>query len=106
MRHNSESVKICIETEIRENFLYLTVIDNGKGYPPEILAALNLQETTENTPHILGLHVVEQIAAAHGGKVFLIKLSQRSQDVCLAATGMMSRILEVRHRCLVEDYSE
>lgn len=68
VRHNSESVKICIETEIRENFLYLTVIDNGKGYPPEILAALNLQETTENTPHILGLHVVEQIAAAHGGK--------------------------------------
>lgn len=68
VRHNSESVKICIETEIRENFLYLTVIDNGKGYPPEILAALNLQEITENTPHILGLHVVEQIAAAHGGK--------------------------------------
>ena len=55
VRHNSESVKICIETEVRENFL-------------EILAALNLQETTENTPHILGLHVVEQIAAAHGGK--------------------------------------
>ena len=68
VRHNSESVKICIETEIRENFLYLTVIDNGKGYPPEVLAALNLQETTENTPHILGLHVVDQIAAAHGGK--------------------------------------
>lgn len=22
----------------------------------------------ENTPHILGLHVVEQIAAAHGGR--------------------------------------
>ena len=68
VRHNSESVKICIETEIREDFLCLTVTDNGKGYPPEVLAALNLQETTENTPHILGLHVVEQIAAAHGGK--------------------------------------
>lgn len=68
VRHNSESVKICIETEIREDFLCLTVIDNGKGYPPEVLAALNLQEINKNTPHILGLHVVEQIAAAHGGK--------------------------------------
>ena len=68
VRHNSESVKICIETEIREDFLCLTVTDNGKGYPPEVLAALNLQEINKNTPHILGLHVVEQIAAAHGGR--------------------------------------
>ena len=29
---------------------------------------LNLQEIKKNTPHILRLHVVEQIAAAHGGR--------------------------------------
>ena len=106
MRHNSESVKICIETEIRENFLYLTVIDNGKGYPPEILAALNLQETTENTPHILGLHVVEQIAAAHGGKSIFESNYPSGAGRVSGCHWMMSRILEVRHRCLVEDYSE
>ena len=30
-------------------------------------AALQAGETGENPPHILGLHVVEQILAAHGG---------------------------------------
>ena len=46
----------------------LTVTDNGKGYPPEVLAALYSDETPDNAPHILGLHVVEQIATAHGVK--------------------------------------
>lgn len=68
VRHNSKPVKISVQTKIKEDFLCLTVTDNGKGYPPEVLAALNLQETPENTPHILGLHVVEQIAVAHGGR--------------------------------------
>ena len=29
---------------------------------------MNAPEPCENAPHILGLHVVEQIAIAHGGK--------------------------------------
>ena len=33
------------------------------------LAALQGTPQNEQTPHILGLHVVEQIAAAHGGRV-------------------------------------
>ena len=56
------------EIEIAENLFRLTVTDNGKGYPPEVLATLHSDETPDNTPHILGLHVVEQIATAHGGK--------------------------------------
>ena len=32
-----------------------------------MLAVLQAGETGENPPHILGLHVVEQILAAHGG---------------------------------------
>ena len=39
----------------------------GIGYPAAVLAALNAAEPTENAPHILGLYVVQQIAAAHGG---------------------------------------
>ena len=49
--------------------LVLTVADNGTGYPPAVLAALQGMPQNEQTPHILGLHVVEQIAAAHGGRV-------------------------------------
>ena len=48
--------------------LSLTVTDDGTGYPPAVLAALYSPEPGDNTPHILGLHVVEQIAAAHGGQ--------------------------------------
>ena len=43
------------------------VTDDGQGYPPAVLAALQEPESSEDAPHILGLHVVEQIAAAHGG---------------------------------------
>ena len=51
------------------NRFCLTVADNGTGYPPAVLAALQGTPQNEQTPHILGLHVVEQIAAAHGGRV-------------------------------------
>ena len=47
---------------------YIRVTDDGCGYPPAVLAAMNDAEPCENAPHILGLHVVEQIAIAHGGK--------------------------------------
>ena len=68
VRHNSEDVKISIKTDIDGKFFLITVSDNGKGYPPEVLSTLNSKETQENVPHILGLHVVEQIVASHGGK--------------------------------------
>lgn len=68
VRHNSEDVKISIKTDIDGKFFLITVSDNGKGYPPEVLSTLNSKETQENAPHILGLHVVEQIVAAHGGR--------------------------------------
>ncbi len=68
VRHNSEDVKIFIKTCISENFFLMTITDDGKGYPTEVLTTLNSEKIQENAPHILGLHVVEQIAAAHGGK--------------------------------------
>lgn len=61
-------VRISIQIDVVEEMLHLTVADNGKGYPETVLAALSSGEIGENTPHILGLHVVEQIAEAHGGK--------------------------------------
>lgn len=69
IRHNEAPVKIEVKTDVRENRFCLTVADDGKGYPPAVLMALNSASQNEYTPHILGLHVVEQIATAHGGRV-------------------------------------
>ncbi len=67
VRHNPKPVNITVHTrQVGERFC-LTVADDGIGYPPAVLAALNAAEPAENAPHILGLYVVQQIAAAHGG---------------------------------------
>lgn len=68
VRHNSQPVHLQVCTEVVGHSFCLTVADDGTGYPPAVLAALNTPEPGTNAPHILGLHVVEQIAAAHGGK--------------------------------------
>lgn len=67
VRHNSGFVGIRIVAEVKEDALQLTVTDDGVGYPTAVLTAL--AGRTENAPHILGLHVVEQIVEAHGGHV-------------------------------------
>ena len=69
IRHNSAPVEIEVQTDVAGNRFCLTVADNGTGYPLAVLAALQGTPQNEQTPHILGLHVVEQIAAAHGGRV-------------------------------------
>ena len=68
VRHNTGPVRVHIGTEVAGGRFCLTVADDGAGYPPQVLAALHSPEPGENAPHILGLHVVEQIAAAHGGQ--------------------------------------
>ena len=65
--HNPAPVKITIAAVTDETGLTIRVADNGTGYPPAVLAVLQTGEVGENAPHILGLHVVEQIVAAHGG---------------------------------------
>lgn len=68
VRHNAGPVKVSLCTEVVSGRFCLTVADDGTGYPSQVLAALHEPEPGENAPHILGLHVVEQIAAAHGGQ--------------------------------------
>ena len=67
VRHNPQPVTVCLCAEVRSRQLCLTFTDDGVGYPLAVLAALKEPEASEDAPHILGLHVVEQIAAAHGG---------------------------------------
>ena len=67
VRHNPQPVQIRLQTDVSGGFLCIMVSDDGAGYPPDVLDALHAPEPLPNAPHILGLHVVEQIAAAHGG---------------------------------------
>lgn len=69
VRHNRGAVRCWVTATVEEACLCLTVTDDGVGYPARVLEALQSGRVEENTPHILGLHVVEQILQAHGGKV-------------------------------------
>ena len=68
VRHNPKPVNITVYTRRAGERFCLTVADDGIGYPAAVLAALNAAEPAGNAPHILGLYVVQQIAAAHGGR--------------------------------------
>lgn len=88
IRHNPGRVSITVRTKAAGGCFYLTVADDGCGYPPAVLAAMNAPEPCENAPHILGLHVVEQIAIAHGGK------AEFAQNIPQGAKAVISLPME------------
>lgn len=68
VRHNEGPVHCRVEAVVEGRQLCLVMTDDGVGYPPAVLTALNAENAGDNAPHILGLHVVEQILEAHGGR--------------------------------------
>lgn len=68
VRHNAVPVHCRVKAGVQEKSLCITCTDDGVGYPAEVLKAMQTGEAGENTPHILGLHVVEQILQAHEGQ--------------------------------------
>lgn len=68
VRHNPSGCCIKVLAKIRSGEFVLEVRDNGTGYPEAVLGNLSDTCPDSNTPHILGLHLVQQIVAAHGGQ--------------------------------------
>ena len=68
VRHNPSGCDIWVAAEIVDGQLVLEVRDNGAGYPEAVLRNLSDTCSDPNAPHILGLHLVRQIVAAHGGR--------------------------------------
>lgn len=50
IRHNAAPVEIEVQTDVAGNRFCLTVADNGTGYPPAVLAALQGTPQNEKTP--------------------------------------------------------
>ena len=70
IQHNLNGCAITIRVSIQNDALTLSVRDNGAGFPTDVLDMLsNTDETKAEGPHILGLHLVQQIVEAHGGSV-------------------------------------
>ena len=68
VHHNPSGCDITVLAGITDGQFMLEVRDNGTGYPEAVLRNLSDTCTDPNAPHILGLHLVGQIVAAHGGQ--------------------------------------
>ena len=81
--HNPGPVQVQLSAVRTGKTLKITIADDGTGYPPAVLHALQTGEAGENTPHILGLHVVEQIIRAHGGTAAFARNAPRGAKAVL-----------------------
>lgn len=81
--HNPVPVQVQLSAVRTGKTLRITIADDGAGYPPAVLHALQTGEAGENTPHILGLHVVEQIIRAHGGTAAFARNAPRGAKAVL-----------------------
>jgi len=83
VRHNAGPITLAFHADADEATLHLTIQDDGTGYPQSVLAVLNGEPEGENAPHILGLHVVEQIINAHGGSVQFVNRDPHGAKVMM-----------------------
>lgn len=81
--HNPGPVQVQLSAVRTGKTLRITIADDGAGYPSAVLHALQTGEAGEDTPHILGLHVVEQIIRAHGGTAAFARNAPRGAKAVL-----------------------
>lgn len=68
-RHNPGGCNVSVTAETAGGSLRLIFADDGRGYPPAVLAQLQGAAAPDApAPHILGLYLVRQIVRAHGGQ--------------------------------------
>ena len=68
-RYNPGGCNVSVTAETAGGSLRLIFADDGRGYPPAVLAQLQGAAAPDApAPHILGLYLVRQIVRAHGGQ--------------------------------------
>jgi PAS domain S-box-containing protein len=81
---NVESPEVSVRTEAADGHAQLRVIDNGSGFPAEILArAFEPYVTTKPKGTGLGLAIVKKIVEEHGGEVEIRNIEPRGACVCV-----------------------
>ena len=81
---NVESPQIVVRTDMNEDRVQLRVIDNGPGFPAEILArAFEPYVTTKAKGTGLGLAIVKKIVEEHHGQVEIRNMEPRGACVCV-----------------------
>lgn len=84
IRHNSNGCAIKLALEKDLGSCYLSVSDNGAGFPQAILANLNHAPYSAGLQnHGLGLSIVRQIIRAHGGTTELHNLPESGCEVVI-----------------------
>ncbi|BCZ48003.1 two-component sensor histidine kinase [Clostridium gelidum] len=70
MKHNENGCDISIEMKKKKEYCIIEIKDNGTGFKDDVLENLNSSnEMPTGTSHGLGLFIVKQIIAVHGGTI-------------------------------------
>ena len=81
---NHATPQITVHTDVENNYTTLRVIDNGTGFPPEILARVfEPYVTTKAKGTGLGLAIVKKIVEEHHGQVEIRNLDGGGACVCV-----------------------
>lgn len=71
IKHNKNSCDILIELKKQNNGCIIEIKDTGTGFTEDVLENLNASnEMPSGVSHGLGLFIVKQIIAVHGGKTY------------------------------------
>jgi len=79
-----EAGQITVRTDIEKGLVVMRVIDNGVGFPPEILKRVfEPYVTTKAKGTGLGLAIVKKIVEEHGGLVEVRNIEPAGACVCI-----------------------
>lgn len=82
IRHNPEGCQVKVALNSIGGAVRYRFVDTGRGIPEEIVKAMEGMEEHAQ-PHIMGLRIAGQIAAAHGGVLRFVRRDCGNYDVML-----------------------